>query len=72
MSDQQNNETDFLKLTNRPARITHKIIFRNYAAIHKIKPVLTISKPIYFGFTVIELIKWLMYDFHYRFFKKML
>ena len=43
---------------------------KNYAAIHEIKRVLTINKTIYIGFTVLELSKWLMYDFHYSFIKK--
>ena len=38
-----------------------KFFDKNYAAIHKIKSVLTLRKPIYVGFTVLELIKWLMY-----------
>ena len=61
------NKKDFLKYTSRPTHITHKIFGKNYAAIHEIKPVLTLNKPIYVGFTVLELSKWLMYDFHYRF-----
>ena len=63
-----NNENDFLKYTNRPTHITHIIL--NYAAILEIKPVLTLNKPIYVGFTVLELSKWLMYDFDYNFIKK--
>ena len=62
-----NNENDFLKYTSRP---THKIFDKNYAAIHEIKPILTLDKPIYVGFTVLELSKWLMYDFNYNFSKK--
>ena len=41
-----NNEKDFLKHTSRPIHITHKIFDKNYDAIHEIKPVLTLSKPI--------------------------
>ena len=41
-----------------------------YAAIHKIKTILTLNKPIYVEFTVLGLNKWLMYDFHYNFIKE--
>ena len=43
---------------------------KNYAAIHEIKPVLTLNKPIYVGFTVLELSKMSMHDFHSGFIKK--
>ena len=49
-----NNKKDY-KYTSRPTHITHKIFSKNYAAIYKIKPVLTPNKPIYVGFTVLEL-----------------
>ena len=64
------NEKYFLKYTSRPTHITHKIFDKNFAAVHEIKPVLILNKPIYVGFTVLELSKWLMYDFHYNFIKK--
>ena len=64
------NEKDFLKYTSRPTHITHKIFVKNFAAIQEIKPVLILTKPIYVEFTVLELSKWLMYDFHYNFIKK--
>ena len=63
------NEKDFLKYTSKPTYISHKIFGKNYAAIHEIKPVLILNKPIYVGLTVLELSKWLMYDFHYNFIK---
>ena len=58
-----NNAKDFLKYTSKPTYITHKIFGKDYAAIHEIKPVLMLNKPIYVGFTVLELSKWLTYDF---------
>ena len=67
-----NNGKDFLKHTSRPTHITHKIFDKNYAAIHEIKPVLKLNKPIYVGSTVLELSKWLMYDFHDNFIKNTL
>ena len=65
-----NNKKDFLTYTGRPTHITHNSFGKNYAAIHEIKAVLTLNKPIYIGFTGLELSKWLMYDFHYNFIKK--
>ena len=65
-----NNEKEFLKYTSRPTHIAHKTFAKYYADIHDIKLFLTPSKPIYVRFTVLELSKWLMYDFHYKFVKK--
>ena len=59
-----------MKYTSRPTHITHKIFDKNYATVLEIKPVLTLEKPIYVGFFVLELSKWLMYDLHYSFIKK--
>ena len=65
-----NNENDFVKYTSRPTYITHKIFGKYYAAIHKIKPVLILNKPIYIGITVLDLSKWKMHDFDYNSIKK--
>ena len=48
---------DFLKYTSKPTYITHKIFGKDYAAIHEIKPVLILNKPVYIGFTVLDLSK---------------
>ena len=65
-----NNKKDFLKYTSKPTYVTHKLFDKDYAAIHEIKPVLVLNKPIHVGFTVLDLSKWKMYDFHYNFIKK--
>ena len=65
-----NNAKDFSKYTSKPTYITHKIFGKDYAAIHEIKPVLILNKPIYVGFTFLDLSKWKMYDFHYNLIKK--
>ena len=59
----------FLIYTSRLTPITHKMFNKDFAAVHEIKPVLMLNRPIYVGFTVLELSKWLMYDFHYNFIK---
>ena len=61
-----NKAEDFLKYTSRPTYITHKMFGKDYAAVHEIKPVLILNKPIYVGFTVLDLSKWKMYEFHYK------
>ena len=62
-----NTEKGFLKYTRRPTHVINQTFAQNYGAIHEIKPVLTLHKPIYVGFTVLEFSKWLMYGFHYNF-----
>ena len=60
------------KYTSRPTYVNHKIFNKIFAAIHEVKPVLILNKPIHVGFTVLDLGKWLMYDFHYNFIKNTL
>ena len=39
----------------------------NLAAIHEKKISLTLNKSVYVGFTILEISKWEMYNFHYNF-----
>ena len=48
-----NNKKRFFKYISKPTHITHKIFHKTYAAIHEIKSVLPLNKPIYVGFTVL-------------------
>ena len=49
-----NNAKDFLKYKSRSAYVTHKSFGKDYGAIHEIKQVLMLNKPIYVGFTVLD------------------
>ena len=65
-----NNENDYLKVVSRPSFVSQKILDKNLVAVHKIKPVLLLNKPIYVGFSILELSKMIMYDWHYNYFIK--
>ena len=64
------NSQDFIKYTVRPTCVNWKLFENNLAAINERKVSLTLNKPIYVGFTVLELSKLEMYNFHYNFMKK--
>ena len=66
------NTEDFIKYTSRPTCANWKVFENNLAAIHEKKISLTLNKAIYVGFTVLELSKWEMYNFHYNLMKKKL
>ena len=66
------NSQDFIKYTSRPTCVNWKVFENNLAAIHEKKISLTLNKPIYVGFTALEISKWEMYNFHYNFIKKKL
>ena len=64
-----NNAKDYFKCISKPSFISPKIFTKNFAAIHKIKPVSILNKPIYVGFSILGLSKVLMYTFHYKYIK---
>ena len=55
------NSQDFIKHTSRPTCINWEVFENNLAAIHEKKISLTLNKPIYVRFTVLEISKWEMY-----------
>ena len=64
-----NNDKDYFKCINRPSFVSQKIFSKNFAAIHELKPVLTLNKPIYPEFSILDLIKYLMDESHYKYIK---
>ena len=54
------------KCVSKPTFISQKIFNKNLVTFHKIRSIFLLNKPIYVGFSILELSKLLMYDFHYR------
>ena len=52
------------KHVSKPSFVSQNFFSKDLVAIHEIKPVLTLDKPIYVGFNVLDLRNSLMYDFH--------
>ena len=63
------NGKKLFKLTSKPTYVSSKIFNENLVAVHKIKETLTLNRPAYVGMCIIDLIKTLMYDFHYKYIK---
>ena len=62
-----NNAKNYKKYVSRPSFASQKIFNENLVAIHGIKPVLTLDKPIYVGFGILDLSILLMFEFHYKY-----
>ena len=55
-----NNAIDCKTYVSKPSFVSQKLFNKNFVAIHEIKPVLTLDKPIYVGFSILDLSKLLM------------
>ena len=60
-----NNSKDYLRCVGKSNFISQKIFDKIFIAFHQIKSVLTLNKPIYAGFSILELSKLLMCKFYY-------
>ena len=49
-----NNAKDYNKCVNKPSLVSQKVFSKNFAAIHEIKTNLKLDKPIYIGFSVLN------------------
>ena len=63
------NESKAKKLVSKPNYHHSTIFCENLVAVQMKKTNLVLDKPIYLGFSVLELSKTIMYDFHYKYIK---
>ena len=61
-----NNAKDYIRYISKPSFVSQKIFGKHFVAIHEIKPVLTLNKPIYVGFSILDLSELLLYEFHHK------
>ena len=64
-----NNTKDYNKSVSKPSFVSQKIFSENFVAIHEIKQVMTSNKPIYGGFSIPDLNRLFMSEFHYNYIK---
>ena len=69
MSNWLINYVDYVRCISKPSFVSQKIFSKNFVAIHEIKPVLTLNKSIYVGFSILDLSRYLIYKFHYKYIK---
>ena len=61
-----NNAKVYTKSTSKRRFFSQKIFNKHFVDIHEIKLVLALHKPIYTGFSMLDLSQLLMYKFHYN------
>ena len=65
-----NNAADYKKYVSKVSFVSQKIFSKNFVALHETKPVLTLDKPIFVGFNILDLSKLFIYEFHYAYVEK--
>ena len=50
-----NNPKDYKKYESKASFVSQKVFSKDRVAVHEIKPVLTLDKPVYIGFSVLDL-----------------
>ena len=49
-----NKAKDYVKYIRKPSFVSRMIFSKNFVAIHEIKPVLTLNKTVYVGFSILD------------------
>ena len=60
-----NNAKDYKKYASKLSFFSRKIFSKYFVAIHEIKLVLLPNIPMFVGLSILDLSKYLMYNFHY-------
>jgi len=63
------DENKYLKYVAKPTFKNSKTFSEDLVAVHYIKEKLLLDKPIYVGFSILDISKTIMYDFHYNYIK---
>ena len=64
------SEKKLKKLAAQPSFKQFKIFHENLVSVERAKVELTLHRPIYVGFAILDLSKMLMYDSHYNYIKQ--
>ena len=64
-----NSDEKFKKLVAKPNYESRKIFNENLVSVHMKKTSLTMNKPVYLGMCILDLSKFIMFDFHYNYIK---
>ena len=65
-----NNAKNYKKYVNKPSFVSQKIFDKSFVAIHQVKLALTLNKPIYVRFSILDISKLLTYEFHYKYIER--
>ena len=49
-----NNAKNYVRCISKPSFVSQKIFSENFVATHEIKPVLTLNRQIYVGFSILD------------------
>ena len=64
------NAKEYEKHLSKPSFVSQKKSSKGFFTINEIKPAVPLDKPIYVGFSILGVSKYLVYEFHYKYIKR--